>query len=132
VLDAGPVIALLHEADHDHDLALRGFRQLRAARARLLAPLPIVFEVFKWLLGEGGPHAARRGLQHMLTVMDVVFLEPAHLESVSRIAASMPNWSGTLEDATVVTVAEARRLPVWTLNYRDLSAFPNLQFWTPG
>jgi predicted nucleic acid-binding protein len=132
VLDAGPIIALLHEADHDHDAALRGFRQLGSVRARLVAPLPIVFEVFKWLLSEGGPLVARGGLQRMHAVLEIAYLEPAHLQTIDRILAAMPRWNGTLEDATIAAIAEARGAPVWTLNYRDLRAFQDLQFWNPA
>ena len=45
---------------------------------------------------------------------------------------SMPRWYGSLEDATEAVIAEARGLPVRTLNYRDLRAFNELEFWTPG
>ncbi|MBA2451076.1 MAG: hypothetical protein H0V51_23945 [Chloroflexi bacterium] len=55
VLDAGPLIALLHSMDSDHEVAVAGFERLARERARLVTPLPIVFEVYKWLLYEAGP-----------------------------------------------------------------------------
>jgi hypothetical protein len=41
-------------------------------------------------------------------------------------------WGGSLEDALVAMVALDRSTPAWTFNYRDLGAFPNLRFWSPG
>ena len=62
VLDAGPLIALLHRSDPDHEEAVRGFRRLAEGGARLFLPMPVLFEVFKWLLFQAGPKAAREGL----------------------------------------------------------------------
>jgi predicted nucleic acid-binding protein len=53
VLDAGPLIALLHGKDPDHPVAVVGFERLTRAHTRLVTPLPVVFEVYKWLVGRG-------------------------------------------------------------------------------
>ena len=45
VLDAGPLIALLHGVDPDHASALRGFEELTRARVRLITPLADAHEV---------------------------------------------------------------------------------------
>ena len=68
----------------------------------------------------------------MQRVLEIVYVEPDQVLVIDQILERMPRWHGTLEDATVAVIAEARAVPVWTLNYRDLRAFPNLQFWTPG
>ena len=41
--------------DSDHEVAVAGFERLAREGARLVTPLPIVFEVYKWLLYEAGP-----------------------------------------------------------------------------
>lgn len=131
VVDAGPIIALLHAADPDHAAAAAGFRQLVSVRARLVTPLPIVFEVYKWLLFEGGSGPARTGLERMRESMDLAYLREGDLAAVAHLVAAMPSWTGTLEDAAVALTALRLPAPLWTLNYRDLAAFKNLEFWTP-
>jgi predicted nucleic acid-binding protein len=132
VLDAGPLIALLHRTDADHAVAVAGFRQLADARVRLIVPLAILFEVYKWLLYEGGAAAARFALVRMRQSADIVYPGAAELDAVAEILATMPAWAGTLEDATVAVIGLRLASPAWTLNYRDLSAFRQLQFWTPA
>ena len=53
------------------------------------------------------------------------------LEGARLLLARLPGWEGTLEDASVALLALRLKAPVWTLNYRDLGAFPALRFWTP-
>jgi predicted nucleic acid-binding protein len=131
VLDAGPLIALLHRADADHATAAAGFRQLAEARTRLITPLPIVFEVYKWLLYESHQGASRLGLQQMRRGLDIVYPAAPELDDVATMLTAMPTWKGTLEDALVAETGLRLDAPVWTLNFRDLAAFRNLRFWTP-
>ena len=131
VLDAGPLIALLHAKDADHAAVAAGFERLTAVRTRLVVPLPVVFEVYKWLVYEAGSAVARRGLARMRQSLDVVYPGAGEIEQVVVIVEAMPNWGGTLEDALVAVTGLRMGAPVWTLNFRDLSAFRNLRFWTP-
>jgi predicted nucleic acid-binding protein len=130
VLDAGPLIALVHAADQDHATSVAGFRQLAASGARLIAPLPIVFEVYKWVLYNGGSRAAGRALSTLVEATEVVYPSPEEFGGVRELVAALPDWQGTLEDALVALIALQLHVPLWTLNYRDLSAFPRLSFWT--
>ncbi len=129
VLDAGPLIALFHAADPDHEAAVRGFRALAEGNSRLITPLPVVFEVYKWLLFEGGAAVARRALEGMVEALEVVPLGLEDLKAIQILLASRPEWRGTLEDASVVLLALRSKAPVWTLNYRDLGVFRELSFW---
>lgn len=52
-------------------------------------------------------------------------------QGVQELVTALADWQGTLEDALVALTALQHRAPVWTLNNRDLSAFPRLSFWTP-
>jgi predicted nucleic acid-binding protein len=132
VLDAGPLIAWLYSLDAGHATAVAGFRELARAGTRVLVPLPIVFEVYKWLLFEIGPKGAREGLARMRRGMEILYPETVMLERVSTVLATMPDWRGALEDALVAVTGLQLDVPVWTLNYRDLGAFRNLRFWTPS
>jgi len=132
VLDAGPVIALSYESDRDHAIARLGFDTLIAARSRLIIPLPIMFEVYKWLLYEAGAPVAQTALAHMRKALDIIFPAQRDLDdTVALVGALGPGWKGSLEDALVAAVALRLRLPAWTLNYRDLGAFPRLELWAP-
>jgi predicted nucleic acid-binding protein len=93
--------------------------------------MPVLFEVFKWLLFEAGPQAARKGLTKMMEGAVVVPFTLEDLEEARLLLARLPGWEGTLEDASVALLALRLKAPVWTLNYRDLGAFPALRFWTP-
>lgn len=132
VVDAGPLIALLDAREPEHAMATAGVAQLVRARSRIVAPLPIIFEVYKWLVYETHPAIARRGLQRMQETLAIDYPDAARLQQIVEILDSMPMWSGSLEDALVAVTGLWLDVPVWTLNYRDLAAIPNLQIWTPS
>jgi predicted nucleic acid-binding protein len=132
MLDAGPLIALSYPADRDHPAARRGFQQLLAWKSRLFVPLPIVFEVTKWLLHQANGGAAQAALGHMRGALEIVFPSEADFDNVTALVTGLgPRWRGSLEDALVAALAIRFDLPVWTLNYRDLGAFPRLRVWNP-
>jgi hypothetical protein len=91
-----------------------------------------MFEVFKWLLHHTDVATARSSLAVMEDLVEILYPDPAILGNAVLLLRARPEWLGTLEDAIVAQAALARDVPVWTFNYRDLTAFPNLQFWTPG
>jgi predicted nucleic acid-binding protein len=131
ILDAGPLIALAHRADADHARVRVGFEQLADGRTRLIAPLPIVFEVYKWLLYHAGSAYARDALTNMRAALEVIFPSRQDFDdATSLIMGLRSGWTGTLEDALVAALGARLRLPVWTLNYRDFSAFRRLELWT--
>jgi predicted nucleic acid-binding protein len=132
VLDAGPLIGLLNDRDAHRTESLRGFRQLDRIRAIYVVPLPIVFEVFRWLLQRVGVQAARTGLVMTLERVDVVYPTPETLAECLTLMGTLTEWRGSLEDTLVAQTALRLDLPVWTYNYRDFVAFRNLQFWNPG
>lgn len=49
VIDAGPLIALFCSKDPEHAVCRTGFEQLAAQETQLLTPIPVIFEVYKWL-----------------------------------------------------------------------------------
>ncbi|WP_416674631.1 type II toxin-antitoxin system VapC family toxin [Egbenema bharatensis] len=97
----------------------------------LLTPVPIIYEVYKWLLHNTTPIAAQRALKGMEESLIALPIDAAEFQSLCQKIQSLPAWQGTLEDLTVVTIALQHQCPVWTLNYRDLASFDTLNFWNP-
>lgn len=131
VVDSGPFIAHLRDDDPDHSAANRGFGMLADVRSRLLVPAPVVLEVFKWSLYRAGPQKARAVLARVRRGCEVLPLDRAAFNAACSLVDQLPSWGGTLEDATVVMAALELNVPVWTLNYRDFSAFRKIELWVP-
>ncbi len=131
VLDAGPLIALFHGQDPDHDDAERGFTAVADHHGELISPAPVVFEVYKWLLYHTDHGVAQIGLREMRAALAITYVNAEEFDLACEVTRSLQDWTGTLEDAVVATTALRLHAPVWTFNYRDLSAFPRLVFWNP-
>ncbi|MCY7278354.1 MAG: type II toxin-antitoxin system VapC family toxin [Phormidesmis sp. CAN_BIN44] len=131
VLDAGALIALFYAGDRHHTEAVTGFRQLLGQKTILWAPLPIVFEVYKWLLNNTRYETACDAFAAMLDILQSVFLNNADVIALQLLIRSLPGWRGSLEDASVILIAQRDRCPVWTMNYRDFGTIQGLEFWTP-
>ncbi|MDX2244554.1 MAG: type II toxin-antitoxin system VapC family toxin [Leptolyngbyaceae cyanobacterium bins.302] len=132
VIDAGPLIGLFYAKDTDHAQCVAGFTQLIQAKTILLTPIPIVFEVYKWLLQRTSPQQAQKTLQVMQDSLHLIPVEKTDFDTLQAFVLALPQWQGTLEDAIVITTALRYRCPVWTLNYRDFGTFKTLEFWTPN
>jgi predicted nucleic acid-binding protein len=130
VLDAGPLIAFFYAQDDEHSAAVRGFAQLADAGTRMITPLPVVFEVYKWLAYRVGPAPAHRSLAAMRR-LEIAYPGEGEFAELTDLINARPRWSGSSEDVLVALTGLKLDIPVWTLNYRDLAAFRNLRFWTP-
>ncbi|MGB3571235.1 MAG: type II toxin-antitoxin system VapC family toxin [Phormidesmis sp.] len=131
VLDAGPLIGLFYAKDTYHRQCVEGFRQLTQTNTLLLTPLPIVFEVYKWLLQRTRPEVAQQTLLTMNDSLHVLPMDAKAFGQLQAVVAQLPQWRGSLEDATVMLTALQYRCPVWTYNFRDFSLFSALDFWNP-
>lgn len=131
VLDAGPLIALFSAKDHHHQACKAGFGKLPALFGEVLTPLPILFEVYKFVVHEQSASVAQNSLSVIVEDTLVVPLGLEAFENLYSMVRQMPDWKGTLEDASVVLIAQKYRASVWTLDYRDLSRFKVLELWTP-
>lgn len=131
VLDAGPLIGLFYAKDTYHADCVNGFRQLAQQGTLMLTPMPIVFEVYKWLLQRTHPTVAQNTLKIMQESLHFMTLEAADFDEIQDMVLQLPSWQGSLEDATVVFTALRFRCPVWTYNFRDLGLFQALSFWNP-
>jgi len=76
VLDAGPLIGLFYAKDTYHLDCVRGFEQLAQQKTILLTPIPILFEVYKWLLQRTQPAVAHEALEVMQESLHLLPLEP--------------------------------------------------------
>jgi predicted nucleic acid-binding protein len=131
VLDAGPLIGLFYAKDIDHSQCVAGFSQLIQAKTLLLTPIPIIYEVYKWLLHNTTSVKAQQALKAMEESLTLLSIEQAEFQSLCEMIQSLSKWHGTLEDLTVIMVAIRYKSPVWTLNYRDFALFNTLAFWNP-
>lgn len=131
VLDAGPLIGLFYLKDTHHHECRAGFQQLANRKTILLCPMPIVFEIYKWLLQRTHAAIAQQALKTIQESLHILLLDQSDLEAFQNLVFGLPNWQGSLEDASVILTALRYRCPVWTFNYRDFSLFNTLEFWTP-
>jgi len=132
VIDAGPLIALLYAKDPQHAECTSGFEQLTQAKVRVYIPIPILFEVYKWLLYTTNPTTAQASLNIIVESLHLIPIKEAELLEICFLLTTIPNWQGSLEDATVIWAARKRKCPVWTINYRDFGSFSDLEFWNPN
>lgn len=65
----------------------------------------------------------------MQEALEIAPLSLSELENLQTLLENLPQWRGTLEDASVALLALRLEVPVWTLNYRDLGVFTKLEFW---
>ena len=130
-VDASPFLALFNLDDRDHEEVVRGFRYLSASQIRLVVPLPILFEVYKWLLHNVSADAARSALAQIRRATLVTYPGTTDLDLAAQMVQAKPGWGGSLEDAVLVWTASSMRAPIWTLNHRDFVGFAELSFWNP-
>ncbi|GBF79617.1 type II toxin-antitoxin system VapC family toxin [Aphanothece sacrum] len=132
ILDAGPLIALVSKQDNYHQEAKTGFSQLPQEFGEVLTPLPILFEVYKFVSREASVEAAQRLLTILYQETVIVPIEGELFAEVYDLVRQLVNWKGSLEDGTVIILAEKYNAEVWTLDYRDLGYFKQIRFWTPS
>jgi len=130
-IDAGPFIGLFYAKDNYHSQCVNGFAQLAKDKIVILTPIPIIFEVYKWLLQRTTPVIAQRALQTMEDSLYLIEFTKVDLIDIKSFLLQIPQWKGSLEDASVILVALRYQGLVWTYNFRDFSAFKTLDFWTP-
>jgi predicted nucleic acid-binding protein len=131
VLDTGPLIALFSAQDDYHQVCKAGFAQLPTLFGEVVTPLPVVFEVYKFVARAQSPNTAQKALTVIVEDTLVIPLSMEAFWNVYSLSHQLPQWKGSLEDASVVVTAKHYNASVWTLDYRDLSWFKELELWTP-
>jgi predicted nucleic acid-binding protein len=132
VIDAGPIIAFFSAKDAEHNQCVIGFKKLQQKNTKILIPIPIVFEVYKWLLQKSTSVIARNAFDILLEEFVVIPISKQELLDIQEFIHRLPGWQGSLEDATVIATAFRYKCPVWTINYRDFGSFKALNFWIPN
>jgi predicted nucleic acid-binding protein len=131
VLDAGPLIALVSKKDNYHQSAKRGFRQISREFGEVLTPLPVLFEVYKFVSRNQSPKAAQFLLNLLQEETVVIPISFGDFSILAELVLATNNWSGTLEDASVIVIAQQEQAQIWTIDHKDLGYFNNVEFWTP-
>jgi predicted nucleic acid-binding protein len=94
--------------------------------------LSIVFEVYKFVFRE----ASAEKVQHLLKILSqetaIIPIDNLLFLDIYNLALHSANWQGSIEDASVVILAQKYKAEIWTLDYRDLGYFKQLRFWTPS
>lgn len=120
VLDTGPLIALFSAKDDRHQECKAGFAKLPALFGEVLTPLPILFEVYKFVTREQSSRIAQKALAVIVEDTLVVPLGMEAFWNVYNLVQQMPAWKGSLEDASVVVTAKQYNASVWTLDTTKL------------
>lgn len=132
VLDAGLLISLFYAKRTYQFARTVGFEQLHQSKAVLLTRIPIIFEIYKWLLQRIGAEIVQNTLDVMPASLHPVSLNQLDFHELQGMVQGLPDWGGSLEDATVILMAQHYCCPIWTLNYRDFGSFKAIKFWNPG
>lgn len=106
VLDAGPLIALVSERDNYHSEAKLGFSQISLLFGEVLTPLPILFEVYKFVSRNESPKIAQKLLSVIQKETVIVTISESDFVSISDLVLNFSHWGGTLEDASVIVIAK--------------------------
>ncbi len=132
VLDSDPLIGLLSKKDQYHQEAKQGFRQIPATFGEVLTPLPILFEVYKFVSRYQSPDSSRTLLGVIQTETVIISLANEDFAAISDLVLNTPKWQGSLEDASVIFTAQQYQAQIWTIDYQDFGFFSNLEFWNPS
>jgi predicted nucleic acid-binding protein len=68
----------------------------------------------------------------LLAEIEIIPVQQTDLQRALNLLHQMPDWNGTCEDAIIAQVAIERKVPLWTMNYRDLAAIREIEFWNPS
>lgn len=131
VLDAGPLIALISERDNYHSEAKLGFSQISRVFGEVLTPLPILFEVYKFVSRNESAKIAQKLLSVIQEETVIVTISESDFMSISDLVLNFSHWRGTLEDASVIVIAKKYQGQIWTIDYKDLGFFGDIEFWNP-
>lgn len=132
VLDSGPLIGLLSKKDKYHQEAKQGFSQIPVTFGEVLTPLPILFEVYKFVSRYQSVDSARTLLTIIQRETVIVPLSDSDFATISDLVLTTPHWQGSLEDASVIFIAQQYQAQIWTIDYQDFGFFNKLEFWNPS
>lgn len=120
LVDAGPLVAILSEADEYHDACVDA---LRGMPVPLLTCWPVVTEA-AWLLRRF-PRAVHQLLQSLDSgFLELMVLSGSEAESITSIMKRYEQIRPQLADAALVYLAQREQIDtVFTLDQRDFSIY---------
>ena len=77
-MDAGPLIALFSIKDERHQECKAGFAQLPTLFGEILTPLPVLFEIYKFVSREQSSEVAQKALA---VIVEDTLVVPLRLET---------------------------------------------------
>ena len=89
VLDSGPLIGLLSKKDQYHQEAKRGFSQIPDTFGEVLTPLPILFEVYKFVSRYQSLNSARILLNLIQTETVIIPLANSDFLTISDLVLTL-------------------------------------------
>lgn len=130
MVDAGPLIALFHAQDPKHHQYLTQFQSIFREGYTLYTPFPILCEVHKLIQQFTSPLVAQNVLISLWQSLEIICLDEPDTEVIIELVSMTSDWQGTLQDASVITLARQMQIPVWTLDFRDFSRFNDIHLWS--
>ncbi|ELS01036.1 hypothetical protein Xen7305DRAFT_00007370 [Xenococcus sp. PCC 7305] len=91
VLDSGSLIGLISKKDHYHQEAKLGFSQIPSIFGEVLTPLPILFEVYKFVSRYQSVDAARTLLTIIQSETVIVTLSSSDFTTISDLVFTTPH-----------------------------------------
>lgn len=123
VLDAGPLIAFFYAKDTDHLRCKAGFEQLFEAKTILLTPIPVVFEIYKWLLQRTTSNVAQTTLEVIQKNLKFVQLNQIDFDEIYLMVEALPQWRGTLIDTKKRLISASKSCYLDAARLCDLNQF---------
>ena len=120
LIDAGPLIALLHRGDRDHRRCVEALQQLR--EPLLTTWMPVTEAMY--LLDFSA--AARSALLEMIerAALQLLVLDAEDMPAVRTLMAKYADLPMDFADATLVHVANREKIrTIFTLDRRDFSVY---------
>lgn len=129
VVDAGPLIAIFHRQDIQHQYCVERLEFLIDHQYSLITTLPVLCEVHKLIQRYASAIMAQKALFELWEALDILTLDGIDIQKTITLVVATPGWQGTLQDASMVVTARSLGVEVWTLDYRDFSRFQDLKLW---
>lgn len=120
LVEAGPLIAILHRDDRDHELCLRVLRSIRKPLLTTRAPVTEAMYLLDF------SSAAQSALLEMIErqALEVLPLTVADLPDIRSLMGKYADLPMDFADATLVHVANRERIhDIFTLDRRDFGVY---------
>lgn len=120
LIDTGPLVSAIDEADPAHEIASTALQQLRRNG---IVPSPVMIEVDHLARRRIGDEAARRFLNTVAGgAHEIAFMTPGLMRRAVEMDSKYADLGLGLVDASVMAIAERHELPILTFDFRDFRA----------